>query len=343
MNYIELFIAAMLVFIILFMIYMLLTFKKNARSHSSDNASSLNDSAISALSELGKLLSQNQKNASDAQNTRLDRMNSDIRDFQRNVSEQLSKVYGKFGEIRAVADGMNDLRRILSNVKTRGILGEIQLGSILDEILAPEQFDTDVATVPHSRNRVEFAIRLPQDEEGFIYLPIDSKFPLDAYYSLQDSCDSKNPADTANARKLLMQRIKLFAKDIHTKYVEPPYTTDFAIMFLPLEGLYAEVVNSGMVEILQKEYKVNVAGPSTMAAILNSLQMGFKTLALEKRSVEAWEFLSGIKSEFEKFSACLENTQKHISRAEAELENLAGVRTRAILKKLNDIEKTNEN
>jgi len=219
------------------------------------------------------------------------------------VSERLEQVYKGLGEMQSVASGVGDLKKVLSNVKTRGILGEIQLGAILKEILSPEQYEENVATKPNSKNVVEFAVKMPVEEGGFIYLPIDSKFPADAYSALQEAYDSGEAEKVQLARSTMMSRMKGFAKDIHEKYVEVPYTTEFAIMFLPFEGLYAEAVNCGMVEVLQREYRINIAGPSTMAALLNSLQMGFKTVAIQKRSMEVWEVLGAVKSEFDKVVA----------------------------------------
>lgn len=256
------------------------------------------------------------------------------------VSERLEQVYKGLGEMQSLAVGVGDLKKVLSNVKTRGILGEIQLGAILKEILSPEQYEENVVTVPNSRNPVEFAVKMP-NENGFVYLPIDSKFPGDAFYELQSAYESGDSEQIKTALSTLLARIKSFAKDIHDKYIEPPYTTDFAIMFLPFEGLYSEVVNQGMVETLQNTYKVNIAGPSTMAALLNSLQMGFKTLAIQKRSVEVWNILSSVKSEFDKFGDVLEATQTRLEQANKELDKLVGVRTRAIQKKLKDVENLN--
>ena len=196
-------------------------------------------------------------------------------------------------------------------------------------------------TVPDSRNPVEFAVKMPK-EDGFVYLPIDSKFPGDAFFELQSAYEKGNSEEIRMALNTLLSRIKGFAKDIHDKYIEPPYTTDFAIMFLPFEGLYAEVVNQGMVELLQREYKVNIAGPSTMAALLNSLQIGFKTLAIQKRSVEVWNILSAVKSEFDKFGAVLEATQNRLDQANKELDKLVGIRTRAIQRRLKDIQSLEE-
>ncbi len=255
------------------------------------------------------------------------------------ISERLEQVYKGLGEMQTLAAGVGDLKKVLSNVKTRGILGEIQLGAILEEILSPEQYDINIATVPGSKNVVEYAVKMPADNDSFVYLPIDSKFPGDAYAALQDAYESGNPDEVKSNLAALTMRIKMCAKDIHEKYVEVPYTTEFAIMFLPFEGLYAEVVKSGMVEVLQKDYKVNIAGPSTMAALLNSLQMGFRAIAIQKRSYEAWEVLSAVKSEFDTFAKVLESTQNRINQANKELDKLVGVRTRAIQRKLRSVER----
>ena len=257
------------------------------------------------------------------------------------VSERLEQVHKGLGEMQTLATGVGDLKKVLSNVKTRGILGEIQLGAILREILSPEQYEENVVTVPGSKNPVEFAVKMPNDD-GFVYLPIDSKFPGDAFHDLQDAYEIGDAEKIKAAKNVLFTRIKGFAKDIHDKYVEPPYTTDFAIMFLPFEGLYAEVVNEGILENLQNTYRVNVAGPSTMAALLNSLQMGFKTLAIQKRSAEAWKVLEAVKTEFDKFEAVLSATQTRLDQANKELDKLVGVRTRSIIKSLKDVQSTTE-
>lgn len=254
------------------------------------------------------------------------------------VNERLEAVYKGLGEMQTLANGVGDLKKVLSNVKTRGILGEIQLGMILEEILSPEQYETNIATVPNSKNVVEYAIKLPGDERS-VYLPIDSKFPADAYQALQEAYETGDPGLVQSNADILTQRIKSFAKDIKTKYIEPPYTTDFAIMFLPFEGLYAEAVNRGLVEVLQRDYHVNLAGPSTMAALLNSLQMGFRTIALQKRSSEVWEVLGAVRTEFDKFADILALTQQRIDQANRELDKLVGVRTRAIQRKLRNVEK----
>ena len=257
------------------------------------------------------------------------------------VNERLEQVYKGLGEMQNLAVGVGDLKKVLSNVKTRGILGEIQLGAILKEILAPEQYEENVVTKSRGTERVEFAVKLPAEDDGFIYLPIDSKFPADTYVVLQNAYESADTTAIDTASKLLLSTLKKEAKDIHDKYIEPPYTTEFAIMFLPTEGLYCEAVNRGMIEVLQRDYKVNLAGPSTMAALLNSLQMGFKTLAVQKRSAEVWKVLGSVKNEFEKFEKVIDDTQKRLEQANAELDKLVGVRTRAINRHLKAVETNN--
>jgi len=257
------------------------------------------------------------------------------------VNEQLQQVYSGLGEMRSLASDVGGLKKVLSGVKTRGILGEIQLSAILEEILSPEQYDTNVATIPGSSERVEFAVKLPA-KDGTIYLPIDSKFPGERYAQLQDARDSGDKEAVAAALKALEHVLKTEAADIRSKYVEVPYTTNFGIMFLPFEGLYAEVVNSGLLSVLQNEYKVNVAGPSTMAALLNSLQMGFKTLAIQKRSGEVWEVLGAVKTEFEKFEDGMKKMQSHLSQTSSDLETLMGTRSRAISRKLRSVQQLDD-
>lgn len=254
------------------------------------------------------------------------------------VNERLEQVYKGLGEMQSLAVGVGDLKKVLSNVKTRGILGEIQLKSILSEILSPEQYEENIATKKGSKNVVEFAIKLPADDDSVVYLPIDSKFPGDTYANLRDAIEKGDKDEIDASVKVLVATIKSEAKDIHDKYIDPPNTTEFAIMFLPFEGLYSEVVNRGLVEILQRDYKVNIAGPSTMAALLNSLQMGFKTLAVQKRSAEVWEVLGGVKQEFDKFNDVLILTQQRLDQANKELDKLVGVRTRQIQRKLKNIQ-----
>ena len=258
------------------------------------------------------------------------------------VSQRLEQVYKGLGEMQNLATGVGDLKKVLSNVKTRGILGEIQLGSILSEILSPEQYAENVATKKGSKNVVEFAVKLPAKDDGSIWLPIDSKFPGDTYAALREAIENGDKIQIDLAAKTLITTIKNEAKDISGKYIDPPNTTEFAIMFLPFEGLYSEVVNRGMVEVLQRDYKVNIAGPSTMAALLNSIQMGFKTLAVQKRSAEVWKVLGGVKKEFDTFAKVLESTQKKLDQANKDLDTLVGVRTRQIQRKLKDVETPTE-
>ncbi len=253
------------------------------------------------------------------------------------INEQLENMYAGMGEMKNLASDVGDLKKVLANVKTRGIIGEMRLGSIMEEIMPAEQYDENVSVVPGSRQAVEFALKLPSDDGKTLYLPIDSKFPLDAYYALSDAYESGDREKTENAGKMLESRIKGFAKDIASKYICPPYTTDFAVMFLPTEGLYTEAVRRGMIEKLWSAYHVSIAGPSTMAALLQSLEMCFRTIRLEKRSAEVWETLAGVKDEFDKFASGLENVRQRLSQAEDELEKLAGARTRAIQKKLKDL------
>lgn len=254
------------------------------------------------------------------------------------VSDQLEQVYKSLGEVKNVTSSVGDLKKMLSNVKTRGIVGEIQLSNILTQILSPEQYDENVITKKGSTERVEFAIKLPSDDNTYIYLPVDSKFPGDTYMTLRDALDSGEKDAIESAWKNLRATIRNEAKDISSKYIDVPNTTDFAIMFLPFEGLYSEVVNRGMVEELQRDYKINIAGPSTMAALLNSLQMGFKTLAVQKKSAEVWEVLGSVKTEFETFASVLESAQKRLNLANDDIDKLIGVRTRKIQSKLNSLQ-----
>lgn len=234
------------------------------------------------------------------------------------VNERLEMVYRGLGEMQTLAAGVGDLKKVLSNVKTRGILGEVQLGSILQEILAPEQYAYDVTVNPNRREHVEYAVKLPGTTNGQpVWLPIDSKFPGDTYTALRNALDSGNPQQIKAAQQTLTQVIRKCAKDIHDKYICPPYTTNFAILFLPFEGLYAEVINLGMVETLQQNFQVNIAGPSTMAAMLNALQMGFQTLAIQKRSTEVWQVLQQVQTEFDRFADVLQKTQNALHSADS--------------------------
>lgn len=253
------------------------------------------------------------------------------------VNDRLQEVYTGLGEMKALASGVGDLKKVLTNVKTRGIIGEYQLGAIIEELLTKDQYEENVVTKIGSTNRVEYAIKLPGDGERSVYLPVDAKFPADTYSQLVDAYDTGDSSTIAAAQAALDARIKGCAKDIHDKYIDPPNTTDFAIMFLPFEGLYAEVVRKGLVETLQTQYKVNIAGPTTFSALINSLQMGFRTLAIQKRSGEVWNVLGAVKTEFNTFSEVLAMAQKRIEQTGAELDRLVGVRTRKINSKLRQV------
>lgn len=253
------------------------------------------------------------------------------------VNDRLQEVYTGLGEMKTLASGVGDLKKVLSNVKTRGIMGELQLGAIIEEILSKEQYEENIITKKSTQNRVEYAIKLPGDGDSCVYLPIDAKFPADAYYQLVDAYDKGDANAISACGSVFETRIKSFAKDIHDKYIDPPGTTDFAIMFLPIESLYAEVVRRGLVDDLQRQYKINVAGPTTFAALLNSLQMGFRTLAIQKRSSEVWNVLGAVKTEFATFETVLANAQKKIEQTGAELDKLVGVRTRQINRKLRNV------
>ena len=335
----------------------------------------LGNNNMQSITQLSQLLQDNQKIAMDAQRQQLEQMEKSMRTKQENmlfilkeqleeirgtvdeklqttlekritesfktVSSQLEQVYKGLGEMQSLANDVGGLKKIMSGVKTRGNLGEYQLAGILAEILAPEQYATNVATIPKSSERVEFAVKLPH-EDGTIYLPIDSKFPAETYMQLRDAQESGDRKAVEAAYKNLEAVIKSEAKDIRTKYVAVPYTTNFAIMFLPAEGLYAEVVSRGMVETLQRDYQVNVAGPSTMAALLNSLQMGFKTLAIQQKSNYAWEVLGAVKTEFEKFGEGLKKMQSHLDMTSKDLDALITTRTNQMQRKLRDVERLDE-
>ena len=262
----------------------------------------------------------------------------------RTVSERLEQVYKGLGEMQNLATGVGDLKKVLTNVKTRGVWGEVQLASLLEQYLAPGQYDVNVAVKPGSAERVEFAVRLPgrEDNDQVVYLPIDSKFPIEDYRRLMDASDAGDRTAVDAATAALIAAIKNEARRIHTKYIDPPHTTDFAIMFLPVEGLYAEVLRqNGIVEWLQNEYRIVVTGPTTLLALLNSLQMGFRTIAIEKRSSEVWELLGAVKTEFGKFAGLLEKTQKRLRMASDSIEDAAR-KTRTIQRKLSGVQALSE-
>jgi DNA recombination protein RmuC len=256
------------------------------------------------------------------------------------VSERLELVQKGLGEMQNLATGVGDLKKVLSNVKTRGVLGEYQLGGILEQILTPAQYAQNVKTKSGSGDLVEFAVKIPSKEDSAktIWLPLDAKFPTEDYEKLNAAYDSGNVDEIELYKKELEKKIKLFAKDIKTKYVDPPNTTDFAIMFLPFEGLYAEVLRiPGLLESIQREHRVSITGPTTISAFLNTLQMGFRSLAVEKRTSEIWELLGAVRTEFGKFGEVLEKTKQKLDQASREIDN-AGVRSRAIEKKLRDVQ-----
>lgn len=310
------------------------------------NEQSLQNMRVTMQKQIGDLQTENSKKLDEMRATVDEKLQKTLENRITQsfnlVNERLEQVYKGLGEMQTLASGVGDLKKVLSNVKTRGILGEIQLGAILEQILSPSQYEENVATKLGSTERVEFAVKFPTEDNKFIYLPIDAKFPADAYAQLVDAYDAGDTAGIETAGKLLETRIKTFAKDIHDKYIDPPNTTDFAIMFLPVEGLYSEVVRRGLVETLQNQYKINIAGPTTMAALLNSLQMGFKTLAIQKRSSEVWEVLGAVKTEFKTFENVLTKAQERINLASNELEKLVGTRTRVMQRKLRSVAELDE-
>ena len=258
------------------------------------------------------------------------------------VSERLEQVHKGLGEMQSLAAGVGDLKKVLSNTKTRGVLGEVQLERILEQFLSPEQYEKNVITKKGSRETVEFAIKLPGKDydNKTVYLPLDAKFPLEVYNKLLDAYDLQNQAQIDAASKNLERFIKKSAKDIRDKYIDPPNTTDFGLMFSPTEGIYAEVLkNQSLVEFVQREYNINITGPTTLVALLNSLQMGFRSLAIEKHSSEVWKILGAVKTEFSKFETVLNSAQNKLNQASSEIDKLVGTRTRQINRKLKNVDK----
>jgi DNA recombination protein RmuC len=257
------------------------------------------------------------------------------------VSERLELVQRGLGEMQSLANGVGDLKKVLTNVKTRGTFGEIQLGSLLEQILAPGQYESNVETRPGSGQRVEFALKLPGRDgtpEGMVWLPLDAKFPQEDYLRLVEALEAADVAAAVESRRQLDRSVREMAKTIRDKYLDPPHTTDFGVMFLPTEGLYAEVLRlPGLFEALQRDYKVMISGPTTLAALLNSLQMGFRTLAIEKRSAEVWNLLGAVRTEFSKFGIILEKTRKKLVEAGNHIDQ-AATRTRVIERKLRDVQ-----
>ena len=255
------------------------------------------------------------------------------------VCDRLEQVHKGLGEMQTLAIGVGDLKKVLSNVKTRGILGEYQLGNILEQILTPDQYSTNVATKQGSQANVEFAVKLPgKGDEKTVWLPMDSKFPLESYQVLLQAYEEGDSAKIEQAQNTLLKVVESFAKDISTKYIDPPHTTDFAIMFLPIESLFAEVLrHPHMFELLQRKYRITITGPTTLSALLNSLHMGFRTLAVQKRSSEVWKVLAEVKTEFATYSEQLALVHKQLTTASGSLEKLKDTRTKAIERKLRDV------
>ena len=284
----------------------------------------------------GKRLEEMRKTVDEKLQTTLEKR---LGESFKQVSERLEQVHKGLGEMQTIASGVGDLKKVLTNVKTKGILGEYQLGNILEQLLTPEQYEENIATRPGSSERVEFAVRMPgQDNNETVWLPIDSKFPLEGYQAVLNAREAGDLPVIDAAEKALARTIESFAKDISQKYVEAPYTTDFGIMFLPVEGLYAEVLrHKGIFETLQRKYRITVTGPTTMSALLNSLQMGFRTLAVTKRSSEVWKILEAVKTEFGKFSEQLDKVDDRLGKAKTELEKLRHTRTNVMERRLRDV------
>ena len=341
MNTTYLIIAVVVLAVLLVCTFVVALMSLSRAKSSSDKMEAYFKSYSEVMANSQRAISENQAYRLKALEESMGRLRNDntaqLDTIRQAMEVRLEAVTRGIGEMTSVASSVGDLKKILSNVKTRGILGEVQLSAILEQIMNKEQYDTDVATIKGSSNRVEFAIKLPGDGDECVYLPIDSKFPGDAYGALMDAYEAGDKEQVDRCRKMLFNVMKAEARDIKEKYIEPPYTTDFGVMFLPFEGLYAEAVNGGMIEILQRQYKVTIAGPTTMAALLNSLQMGFNTLAIEKKSSEVWELLGAVRTEFEKYDAALANAEKHIALAAKDIDELRGARTKKINVKLRQV------
>ncbi len=338
---------------------LLLSFQNQLVHLNETNYKSLNDlkeSMVKSITDIRQEVNQRLELIQKDNNQQLERMRHTVDEkLQKTLEERLGKsfelvsqrlmeVQNGLGEMKTLANGVGDLKKVLSNVKTRGVLGEIQLGNILEQLLTPEQYSINVATIPDSACYVEFAIKLPGKEiDGApVWLPIDSKFPMDRYHQLQEAYEQADTDLISLATKRLEQTIKLMAKDIKEKYISPPHTTDFGILFLPTEGLYADVVrNTNLIQYLQREYKIMVAGPTNLAALLNSLQMGFRSLAIEKRTSEVWKILSSVKTEFGKFGGVLDKVQTKLRQASDTIDKV-GVRSRAIERQLRTVERLPE-
>ena len=300
---------------------------------------------ISMENKVTAMTEENNRQLTEMRNTVDEKLQKTLEDrigrSFRQVSERLEQVTRGLGEMQNLAAGVGDLKKVLSNVKTRGILGEIQLGAILEQILAPGQYEENVA-VKGGSERVEFAVKFPGEGDAPVYLPIDSKFPADAYMNLQTAYDTGDRQLIKAATDNLRNAVLKAARDIRTKYIAPPWTTEFAIMFRPFEGLYAEVLRLGLVDTLQRDYRINIAGPTTMSAMLNSFQMGFRSIALQKQSGQVWDTLAKVRNEFDKFGDVLIKTQSRMEQTQRDLEALVGVRTRGIQRALKDVSSSGE-
>jgi len=314
---------------------------KALSSNTIETEQKLENIRITLANAITQMQTENAKKLDEMRNTVDEKLQKTLEDRINKsfalVSKQLEDVYKGLGEMQTLAVGVGDLKKVLTNVKTRGILGEIQLRSILEEILAIDQYEENVITKESSADRVEFAIKLPGNDKEKVYLPVDAKFPIEDYQALQSTYDTGDIKQIKAAQTALVNKIKAFAKLINNKYIDVPKTTEFAIMFLPLESLFSEVVKTGAFEEVQRSYKVIIAGPTTMAAILNSLHMGFRTLAIQKRSSEVWQVLGAVKTEFANFGNVLDSARKKLDQANKDLDTLVGTRTRAIQRKLQTV------
>lgn len=324
-----------------------LDFSKQQALLNKESIESIKEVKVSVERHLRDIREDNNKQITEMRKTVDEKLQSTLEkrigESFKQVSDRLDLVHKGLGEMQTIATGVGDLKKVLSNVKTRGVLGEYQLGNILEEILAPGQYGKNVATKKGSQANVEYAVRLPgQSADTEVWLPIDSKFPIESYNRLIDSYEGGDKALIELAQKELTRRVESFAKDIHNKYIDPPHTTDFAIMFLPVESLYGEVLrHPGLFETLQRKYKITVTGPTTLSALLNSLQMGFRTLAVQKKSSEVWKVLEAVKTEFGKFEEQLDTVYSHLNKASNSLDVLKTTRTNVMLRKLKNVSSTN--
>ena len=310
---------------------------KQANDHMKVIQETIEKQLLSIQEDNSKQLNEMRKTVDEKLQTTLEKR---LGESFKQVSERLELVHKGLGEMQNIASGVGDLKKVLSNVKTRGVLGEYQLGNILEQILTPDQYGKNVATKKGSQANVEYAIKLPgksTDEE--VWMPVDSKFPIESYEVLLAAWDKGVPQEIELAQKVWIRAVEGFAKEISEKYIDPPYTTDFGIMFLPVESLFAEILrHPGLFETLQRKYKITITGPTTLSALLNSLQMGFRTLAVQKRSSEVWKVLGAVKNEFSKFSEHLSKVQKQLNTASGSLESLRNTRTNQIERRLRTVE-----